>query len=210
MIKVTLLTLAFSLLLLFSSCSNNRTIKDPVKLCLRFYDLNKNANINPLLNVGLLSLREHSIYDNQVGKLQRISSYLSLKDTLNGYYANFRVYSHLAFINKNEKKKYFDLCDSLCLVYLKNHSPENKPLFDSYCQLVDSIFYYYKKIQVPNELPYANIEIDGEGSYVVFILYKHESPYSQYGCYYFKNSCQHKEIKENLNKIDENWYYYIR
>lgn len=89
----------------------------------------------------------------------------------------------------------------------------NDSIFEFYVKEVESIHSDYYQIKIPNSLPYANIELNGRGNYIEFILYKNEEKKIKYSCYYVKDSIfsnnRLKHYFDILPKFNEHWYYNI-
>lgn len=197
----------------FISCGSKEKEIDPITLCSEFYELNKYNDFNGLFNVQILGIREFSEYDAKTQKYNRLTRIIGLNDTMMGENITFPIFIKDADLE--EKETMFNRCDSSCIEYLKNKYKvnSNESIFEFYIKEVESIYSDYYQIKIPNSLPYTNIELNGRGNYIEFILYKNEEKKIKYSCYYVKDSSfsnnRLKEYFSTLPKIDEHWYYDI-
>jgi len=195
------------------SCEPNRQKLDPVKLCYEFYELNKDANFEGLFNVQILGIREHSeLFDDSTLKYNRTPAVIIVNDSISKEYIKLPSFSRNADVRERELR--FARCDSSCITYLKNkyniHSSDS--IFEFYIQEIESIYLNHYQIRVPDILPYINIESNGNGNYIEFVLYKNEEKKINYRCYYIKDTISSsndrmKDYFNSLPKFDEHWCY---
>ncbi len=184
---------------------------DPLKLCSDFYELNKDLNFNGLFNVQVLGIREYSEYDNKTQKFNRIPVVVGINDSISGKNIKLPVFSKNADVE--EQKKFFARCDSFSIVYLmsKYRIDSRNDVLRFYIKEVETIYSNYYQIKVPDELPYANIEVIGCNNYIEFLLYKEEEENIKYRCYYIKDTIfSNERIRDYFNglqKFNNHWYY---
>lgn len=205
--------LIFIISLFLVSCKPKEQKLDPLNVCSKFYELNKDLNFNELFNVHILGIREHSEYDNSVQKIKynRIPVVIGIDDPISKKNIKLPVFSKNADLE--EKKIFFARCDSSHIEYIKSKYKiiSKDDIFKSYTREVESIYSSYYQIKVPDELPYKNIEVIGCNNYIEFILYKDEEKMINYRCYYVKNTIftndRRSEYFNKLPKFDNHWYY---
>lgn len=187
---------------------------DPYELCFEFYELNKNKNLDGLLNLQILTIREKSEYDEKIHKNIRIPAVIGIDDSVS--MENIKLPSFKKNADLQEKKIFFSRLSKEGFNYLQNKygfSTDSSILFNFYVEEINSIYSRYNQIKVPNSLPYTNIEVNGLRNYIKFTLYRNEEMRIQYRCYYVKDTLfsndRLKEYFKTLPKFDDHWYYDI-
>lgn len=197
----------------FISCGSKEKEIDPIALCSEFYELNKHNNFDNLFNLQILGIRDRSRFNDSILKYEYTPVVIGITEPLTN--ANIVLPSYMRNADLKEKELFFARCDSSSIAYLKNKYKinSNDSIFEFYVKEVESIYSNYYQIKIPNSLPYTNIELNGRGNYIEFILYKNEEKKIKYSCYYVKDSSfsnnRLKEYFATLPKIDEHWYYDI-
>lgn len=195
---------------LFVCCNSKKQKIDSLRLCYEFYELNNNLDLNRLLNVQILGIREYTDYNDSTLKYERIPVVIGINDSISKLNIKLPVFRRNAGLE--EQKLFFGRCDSLSISYLKNKYKiiSDDELFKCYVKEVNCIYFDYFKVKIPSELPCGNIEIVGDGDYVKFVLYENKEEQINIKCYYVKeSSCLNeaeKKFFKGLIRLGNNWY----
>ena len=195
------------------SCESNEQKLDPLNLCCEFYELNKDAKFDGLYNVHILGIRERSEFNDSILKYHRITPIIEIKDFVSD--TNILLPSFSRNADRGERHLFFARCNLSCIMYLMNkyNIQSTDRIFDFYVKEIESIYSDYYQIKVPEILPYANIELNGNGNYIKFVLYKNDEKRVKYQCYYVKDTIfsndNMKDYFDKLPKFDDHWYYEI-
>lgn len=205
--------LVIVIFILFCHCSSKESY-DGLAICQDFYTLNKNLDLTYFKNKEILSIREYSIYNENNQRNDRIPLVIALYPK-GGSILALPTYANGA--DQEEKKVFFNRCDSITLEYLCNkyhNKMENSNLYDFYQVEVDSFHREYSKILVPKPLPYNNIPVRGFDGYIKFTLLDNREDKARYVCYLIIDSLKLEDsIKDRLMKLpkfDQMWYYEIK
>lgn len=101
----------------FIACSSNEKKMDPYELCFEFYELNKNKNLDGLLNLLILTIREKSEYDEKIHKNIRIPAVIGIDDSVS--MENIKLPSFKKNADLPEKKYFFHVFLKKVLIIYK-------------------------------------------------------------------------------------------
>jgi hypothetical protein len=171
------------------------------------------VNFDGLYNLDILGIREYSEYDKKTNKIHRIPVVIGIQDTIDNVYLLLPIFKNGA--EKKEQQIFFSRCQTKDIEYLirKYKLDSISSVFDAYVKEVESIYAQYDKIKVPDILHSTNIEVNGCGNYIEFVLYKREEEKIKYSCYYVKDTIfsndRRKDYFSKLPQFDQHWYYDI-
>lgn len=174
--KNVIVSFLFFVALSFFFCtSTKKPAIDPNELCIEFYKLNNSLYLDELLNVSMVGVRDKVEFNNMTHKYECSPAVIYIFDSIQN--KNIMLWSYMRYGHKAStdlQRSMFSRCDSSCIAYLKKKykTTSDTNVFLSYIQEIETIFFYYNQIKVPDILPYSNIGIVGYNNYIEFILYK--------------------------------------
>ena len=198
-----------SVVVLLVNCVQKKM--DASRLCMEFYQLNKNKNFDGLFDVAIAKDRVKSVYNDSLRQNEMFFNWIAVFDSDSGFYVRVPVFRRGADII-NKKSVFRSLTPSVrrFLTAKLSVKSDTAALYDSYVNYIESTYAKYYGIAVPPENNNKNIGIEGNpmvGKFITFDLTKTAKVY-----YLADKSSPNEYWSTHFNKItkiDQNWYYEV-
>lgn len=163
------LILVFGFFTIFSSCMQKEI--DDEKLCTKFFELNKGKSFDILYDVAIGGRRGKSIYDKSTNKYEYTFNTIDVYDAKSDEFLMLPIYRKNATLAEKDSVQE-NLSEKVKNYLLIKYGIDSK-ISKSYIKYIDKLLIQYYNIEIPNELGFKNVVIEGHprsGEFITFTL----------------------------------------
>jgi hypothetical protein len=205
-LKSSIMCVLFIVMLI--GCSQNQI--DQKELCKEFYQLNQNKDFEEFFDLAIGCKRIRSVYDKSSNAYDMVFNDICIFDADSDEYITVPVFDREA--SQSEKDSVFrSSSNEVVNFFTRRFDQANMDtLSKMYVNYIDLIYDKYYALELPDNLGFKNIVLEGNprvGKFITFTLNQ------RCKVYYLADpkslTDYWRKYLDQLEQLDENWYYEI-